>query len=84
MENVWWYKNHLIHLNKVIKFSKINKSNKFKIIYCPPYTLLEFFYKKLKNTNIEVGAQNCHQKWKLWCFTGSINSKMIKKVGANM
>ena len=35
-------------LNKVIKFSKINKNNKFKLIYCPPYTLLDLFYKKLK------------------------------------
>ena len=69
-------------LNKVIKFSKINKNNKFKLIYCPPYTLLDLFNKKLKNTNIEVGAQNCHENENFGAFTGSINSKMIKKVGA--
>ena len=69
-------------LNKVIKFSKINKNNKFKLIYCPPYTLLDLFCKKLKNTNIEVGAQNCHENESYGAYTGSINSKMIKKVGA--
>jgi len=69
-------------LNKVIKFSKINKNSKFKLIYCPPYTLLDLFYKKLKNTNIDVGAQNCHENESYGAYTGSINSKMIKKVGA--
>ena len=69
-------------LNKVIKFSKINKNSKFKLIYCPPYTLLDLFNKKLKNTNIEVGAQNCHENESYGAYTGSINSKMIKKVGA--
>ena len=44
-------------LNKVIKFSKINKNNKFKLIYCPPYTLLNLFSKKIKNSYIELGAQ---------------------------
>ena len=36
-------------LNKVIKFSKTNKNNKFKLIYCPPYTLINLFSKKIKN-----------------------------------
>ena len=65
-------------LNKVIKFSKINKNNKFKLIYCPPYTLLDLFYKKLKNTNIDVGAQNCHENESYGAYTGSINSIMLK------
>ena len=69
-------------LNKVIKFSKNNKNNKFKLIYCPPYTLLDLFYKKLKNTKIDVGAQNCHENENYGAYTGSINSKMIKKIGA--
>ncbi len=75
-------KKSLNSLNKVIKLSKINKNNKFKLIYCPPYTLLDLFYKKLKNTSIEVGAQNCHENEIYGAYTGSINSKMIKNVGA--
>ena len=69
-------------LNSVIKLSKNSKYKKANIIYCPPYTLLDLFYKKLKNTNIEVGAQNCHENESYGAYTGSINSKMIKKVGA--
>ena len=70
-------------LDKVIIFSKSNKINKFKLIYCPPYTLLSSFSSKLKKTNIEVGAQNCHEHENYGAFTGSVNSKMIKNSGAN-
>tara|TARA_B100000902_G_scaffold93824_1_gene96877 strand:- start:370 stop:948 length:579 start_codon:yes stop_codon:yes gene_type:complete len=38
--------------------------------------------KKLKNTSIEVGAQNCHQNQSYGAYTGSINSSMLKSVGA--
>ena len=68
-------------INKVIKISKSRKFNKAKIIYCPPYTLINNFVKKLKNTNIDVGAQNCHQSTLSGPFTGFINSKMIKNLG---
>ena len=70
-------------LDKVIKFSKSNKNNKFKLIYCPPYTLLSLFSSKLKKTNINIGAQNCHVNDGYGAFTGSVSSKMIKNVGAN-
>ena len=69
-------------LNKVLKFSESNKSNKFNLIYCPPYTLLNLFSKKIKNSNIELGAQNCHQEEAGGPFTGFISPKMLKKVGA--
>ena len=68
-------------LNKVIKFSKIYQKNKFKLIYCPPYTLLSLFSKKLKNSNIGLGAQNCHQEETSGPFTGFISPKMLKKIG---
>ena len=70
-------------LNKIIKFSKLDRNNKFKLIYCPPYTLLSAFASKLKKTKIDVGAQNCHESETYGAFTGSINSKMLKDVGAN-
>jgi len=47
-------------INRVIKLSKSRKFKKAKIIYCPPYTLLNNFVQKLKKTKIDVGAQNCH------------------------
>ena len=68
-------------LDKVIKFSKINK-NKFKLIYCPPNTLIRPMSKRLQNSNLEVGAQNCHENDDYGAFTGQVNSRMLKSVGA--
>ena len=70
-------------INRVIKLSKLRKFNRCKIIYCPPYTLLGNFVKKLKKANIEVGAQNCHQSKFNGPYTGFVNSKMIKNIGCN-
>ena len=68
-------------LDKVIKFSKTNKK-KFKLIYCPPNTLIRAMSKRLQKTKIEVGAQNCHVSDNYGAYTGSVNSKMLKNVGA--
>ena len=70
-------------LHKVLKFFKNFKKNKhIKIIYCPPSTLIRPMSKKLLNSKIEVGAQNCHEHENFGAFTGSVNSKMLKSVGA--
>ena len=75
--------NSLNSLHKVAKFFKNFNKNKFiKIIYCPPSTLIRPMSKKLKNTRIEVGAQNCHENQISGAFTGSVNSMMLKNVGA--
>jgi len=68
-------------ISRVIELSKLRKFSKAKIVYCPPYTLLYEFVKKLKKTKIEVGAQDCHEANTNGPFTGSINSKMIKNLG---
>ena len=70
-------------INKVIKLSKSRNFKKAKIIYCPPYTLINNFVQKLKKTKIDVGAQNCHQSDINGPFTGSINSKMVKNLGCS-
>ena len=70
-------------LNKVIKFSKSKEINKGRLIYCPPYTLLDSFHKKFKNCLIDIGAQNCHENDDYGAHTGYINSKMLKNIGAN-
>ena len=70
-------------LNKVIKFSKSKEINKGRLIYCPPYTLLNSFYKKFKNCLIDIGAQNCHENDDYGAHTGYVNSKMLKSIGAN-
>ncbi len=68
---------------KVIKLSKHKKYKGAKIIYCPPYTLLEHFSKITKNTRVSVGAQNCHYLENPGAFTGSVNADLIKSAGAS-
>jgi triosephosphate isomerase len=69
-------------LDSVIKFSNSNKKNKFKIVYCPPNTLIRPLSKRFKKTKLDVGAQNCHYNENYGAFTGSVNAKMLKNVGA--
>ena len=38
--------------------------------------------KKLRNSRIEVGSQNCHENDNYGPYTGFVNSKMLKSVGA--
>jgi triosephosphate isomerase len=69
-------------LNKVIKFSKSKEINKGRLIYCPPYTLISSFSKKFKNCQIGIGGQNCHESVVYGPYTGSVNSRMLKNIGA--
>ena len=69
-------------LNKVIKFSKSKEINKGRLIYCPPYTLISSFSQKLKNCQIGIGGQNCHESESYGPYTGSISSRMLKNIGA--
>ena len=69
-------------LDKVIKFSKSKEINKGRLIYCPPYTLISSFSKKFRNCQIGIGGQNCHENQSYGAYTGSINSRMLKNIGA--
>jgi len=69
-------------INKVVKFVNKFKKKKFKLIYCPPATLIFPLSKILKNTPIELGAQNCHASKNFGANTGQINPIMLKDVGA--
>ena len=69
-------------LNKVVTFVNKIKKNKFKLIYCPPSTLIYPLAQMFKKTSIEVGAQNCHESEKYGAHTGQLNSMMLKDVGA--
>ena len=75
--------NSLKSLDKVIKFSKSKEINKGRLIYCPPYTLISSFFKKFRNCQIDIGGQNCHENEDYGPYTGFINSRMLKNIGAN-
>ena len=70
-------------LNKVIKFSKSKEIKKGRLIYCPPYTLIDSFSKKFKNCQIAIGGQNCHESENYGPYTGFVNSRMLKNIGAH-
>jgi triosephosphate isomerase (TIM) len=70
-------------LDKVIKFSKSKEIKKGRLIYCPPYTLISSFSKKFKNCQIGIGSQNCHESVGYGAYTGHINSRMLKNIGAH-
>ena len=74
--------NSLKSIESVINLSKKKNYKNAKIIYCPPYTLLNYFVIKTRKTNLDVGAQNCHYEINTGPYTGSISSTMIKKLGA--
>jgi triosephosphate isomerase (TIM) len=69
-------------LEKVIKFSKSKEIKKGRLIYCPPYTLISSFSKIFNNCQIGIGGQNCHESENYGAYTGSINSRMLKNIGA--
>jgi len=70
-------------LDKVIKFSKSKEIKKGRLIYCPPYTLINSFSKKFINCQIGIGGQNCHESDSYGPYTGSVNPHMLKNIGAH-
>ena len=68
-------------LNKLINLSKLKKYRSAKIIYFPPFTLIQNFISKFKRSKISVGGQNCHYIQEYGSFTGSISPKMLKDLG---
>jgi triosephosphate isomerase (TIM) len=70
-------------IHKINKYStRYRNVYNIKIILCVPNTLISFFNKKIKSKNLFLGAQNCHHNNSYGPFTGSVNSAMLKKVGA--
>ena len=81
----WKMHGNTADINKsksVIKLANIKKYKILKIIYCPPFTLLKTFFDKIRNSNVFIGAQNCHSISEHGAYTGSINAKLIKSTGA--
>jgi len=73
---------------KIIKtinkhYKRISKKGKnYKIVICVPNLLINFYKKKLKSSNIILGAQNCSAYENYGPHTGSISACMLKKAGA--
>ena len=75
----------ILELKKVEKFLNNNKKyGNLHCIYCLPYTLLGFVYKKINFRKIDLGAQDISLKQSdFGAFTGCISSKMVKDLMVN-
>ena len=70
-------------LNKINSFhSKDRNRRKYRVIFTPPYTLLETYAKYFKNKRISIGSQNCYQKDLYSSNTAAVSPFMIRAVGA--
>ena len=60
--------------------SKVNAQENCEIIICPPFISLTEAANECKNTNIKIGAQNCHYE-SSGAFTGEISAGMLCDIG---
>lgn len=67
---------HLV--SKIVEGLSLNAST--EIILAPPFLYLERLLERLKDTPIQLAAQNAHQEDK-GAFTGEISSNMLRKMG---
>lgn len=77
-----WKMNKTVHetreFTRKIKEYKINKEDEVCLI--APFTDLQVLKDELTNTNIKIGAQNCHFEDN-GAFTGEISVEMLKEIG---
>ena len=66
----------------VLQLLNIYNSSKAEVIIAPPYISLLSSVKILKNSSIEVAAQNMHYA-ESGAFTGEISGSMLKSIGVN-
>ena len=76
------FQNLLIYLIKLILLLKGQDRKKYRVIFTPPYTLIESYSKHFKNKKIIIGSQNCYQKDHFSSNTAAVSPFMIKSVGA--
>lgn len=60
--------------------SHLEKNPEAKVIVAPSYTNLQHVFESLKETPIEVAAQNMHEK-ESGAYTGEVSAKMLTSVG---
>jgi triosephosphate isomerase (TIM) len=68
-----------VHLAEKLKKGFTNK-NKVEVVICPSFTNLSSVNEVIKNSDIQLGAQNVYFQEK-GAFTGEISVSMIKSVG---
>ena len=72
----------LRNVKNIINLSKSKRYKNAKIIYCPPFTLIDRFTEITKKCNVAVGAQDCFKINGTGPYTGEISAKMLKQIKA--
>ncbi|MCL2566757.1 MAG: triose-phosphate isomerase [Alphaproteobacteria bacterium] len=67
-------------INGINDFISKNGDKGAEILVCPPFTLLSAVISYTKNTEIKVGAQDCHFN-KSGAHTGDISAAMLTDIG---
>ena len=62
------------------ELKELNLNNDVEAVVCPPFTNLALAAKMLKDTSIEIGAQNAHYE-DSGAFTGEISPLFLKDLG---
>lgn len=60
---------------------KIQDEQDCEIIILPPFIALAEAANECRNTNIKIGAQNCHYE-SSGAFTGEVSAEMVRDIGA--
>ncbi len=70
-------------LNKINSFyTKDKNRSKYKVVFTPPYTLIQSYSRYFKKKKINIGSQNCYQKDKFSSNTAAVSPYMLRTVGA--
>ena len=56
-------------------------SSAFKMVLCPPATLMSLVAGMVKDSPIKLGGQDCHDK-DFGAYTGDISAQMLREIGA--
>lgn len=78
-----WKMHHGIEdsLKFVTEYARLVKQDyPAEVVVCPPFTSLYTLSVALAETNIQFGAQNCHQE-NSGAFTGEISADFLKEIG---
>lgn len=60
----------------------VEDKNECDIVLCVPFTDLELVLNWANNTNIKIGAQNCHFA-ESGAYTGEVSAKMLSEMGVS-
>lgn len=75
-------KSETIELISQLKEKLSRAQVKTQVIICPPFTSIELAGELIKNSNIQLGAQNVHSEVE-GAFTGEVSVKMLKSFGVD-